>query len=76
MSLCETEDNSWGKVVINHRFFLSEGSTPKISEFFASIGVCDLDWNQIVGKEGTCRLGQKKLDYKTINTIEHFTEKE
>lgn len=68
--------NSFGEVVINHKIFLSEGSAPKISAFFASIGMSNLDWEQIVGKEGTCRLGQKKLDYKTINIVEHFSEKE
>jgi len=69
-------NNKYGKVIINHYIFLSEGSEHKVNEFFASIGMKNWDWDQIVGKEGVCRLVKKKLKYKTINSVEHFTEKE
>ena len=68
--------NKYGEVIINHRIYLTAGSEYKINEFFASIGMNNWDWGQAKGKVGACRLIQEKLDIKTINKVEHFTEKE
>lgn len=70
-------DNEHGNVVINQKLFLTEGNIQMISDFFASIGMTPEEdappaWDEIVGKEGGCHIIQKKLDFKTINSVDKF----
>ena len=69
---CEKE----GDVVINHIIFINEYNNKEIHSFFSSVGLAEdrdyvTNWD-VEGKTGGCYLVQKKLDFKTVNAIDHF----
>lgn len=69
--------NDEANVVINHILFINSYNSKEIYEFFSSIGLAVDDefipqWDKVVGRSGGCYLIQKKLDFKTVNAIDHF----
>lgn len=70
-------ENDEANVVINHVLFLNEYNNKEIFDFFSSIGLAQNgefvpQWDKVVGRTGGCYLVQKKLDFKTVNVIDHF----
>lgn len=74
-------ENDQGDVMINHRLVLSKWALSTIADFFSSIGLMPEEgtpppWDEIVGKEGGCRLIQKEGKLKTINVVDKFVSKD
>ena len=74
-------ENDQGDVMINYRLVLCKRTLSTIADFFASLGLLPEGstpppWDDIVGKEGGCRLIQKKGDFKTINVVDKFVSKD
>jgi hypothetical protein len=69
-------ENEEGDVAINHIIFINEYNNKEIHSFFSSVGLAEdrdyvTNWD-VEGKTGGCYLVQKKLDFKTVNAIDHF----
>ncbi len=70
-------ENDDANVVINHVLFLNRNNNKELFDFFSAIGLAQNDgfipqWDKVVGRTGGCYLVKKKLDFKTVNVIDHF----
>jgi len=69
-----------GTVKHIHKLYLNKKCEGLLCAFFAGVGLRKhgdplvLAWNQLVGRQGVCKMGQRKHEEKTYNDIKGFID--
>jgi hypothetical protein len=76
----EIDGGALGTATVKHNLFLHSSCEWRLCAFFLAIGMrkhgepLRMNWNQVAGRRGRCKVKHRQYDGKTFNEIDRFLE--